>query len=387
MPLTNQGFECLTYDEILTQQIERAKQLFGDDIDTSDQSIFGKFLRLYCLDAAENQQLAENVYLSAYPNTASGVNLDRLLPFAGITRNPATYAQHRIVVTGTVGATIGLGFLVGAGDIVFHTVNSYTIGINGTATIIVECNEAGTVGNVPVGSITEIVNPDADITSIQHTAITQTAEDAESDYEVRQRFAQAFATSGSGTVDAIRASILRVSGVDAVTVYENDTDSAVSEPTTMNPHSILCVVHCSQMPSTPFPIASAIYDVKPVGIATMGTSSWDVQDLGGGWHTTRFEYATEVQVYVKAEISTSSTFSSDSIAQIQQNIVEKLSAYTLGQDVTATSLYGSIFVNGVTDVTSLTISSDGETYSTSAIEIGYNEVARTIAANIEVTVS
>ena len=67
--------------------------------------------------------------------------------------------------------------------------------------------------------------------------------------------------------------------------------------------------------------------------------------------------------------------------------MNKLAAYTNDQDVTATSLYSAIYVDGVDDVTSLTIGTDGETYSTNTIAIAYNQVARTAAGNIEVTVS
>lgn len=384
MPLTENGFNALTFDEILANESAQARLLFGDDIDTSDQSVFGKFLRLYCLDAANNQELAEQVYLSAYPNTASGVNLDRLLPFAGITRNPATYAQHTIVVTGTPGAVVGLGFLVASGGVVFHTVDSYTIGSNGTVSVTVECNESGAIGNVPVGSINQIVNPVTDITSIQHTAITQVAVDQESDYELRLRFAQAFATSGSGTVDAIRAAILRVSGVDSVLIEENDTNSTSS--TSVPAHSIGCWVHAPISSATSNAIAQAIFDTKPVGIGTYGSSSISITDTGGQVHVIQFSYATQKVIYVKATVTTNGNFSSDSIAQIQQNIVDKLSAYGMGQDVTVTSLYGAIYIDGVTDVPSLTISTDGQTYSTDTIQIAYNEIARTIAANVEVTV-
>ena len=260
--------------------------LFGDDIDTSDQSIFGKFLRLYCLDAAQNQELAESVYLSAYPNTASGVSLDRLLPFAGITRNPATYAQHTVFVAGTEGTTIGLGFLVAAGDIVFHTVDSYTIGELGVVSVTVECNQAGTIGNVPNGSITEIVNPMPNVERVAQSQLVQVATDAESDYEVRARFAQAFASSGSATVDAIRGAILRVSGVEAVLVEENETNETSS--TGLEPHTIGCWVYAPQSAAMTSAIGNAIYGAKPVGIGTAGDESVGITDTGGQLHTIKF---------------------------------------------------------------------------------------------------
>lgn len=382
MPLTAQGFQRKTYDDILTEQTNRARLLFGDDIDTSEQSVFGKMLRLYCLDAAENQELAEGVYLSAFPNTASGVGLDRLMQLAGISRNPATYAQHTITITGTANIYVPMGFLVSSGDIVFHTVDNYTIGSDGTVTATVECNDSGTIGNVAVGSIDTIVNPAANITGITHTAITHTAENIETDYSLRTRFSQALSGSGSGTLDSIRGAIMRVSGVESVLIIENETGETVNG---IPAHSFICYVLAPV--SSKQAIAEAIFSKKPVGISTVGDVSSTVTDIGGGSHVIKFSWTQEVQIYVKCTIVTDSTYSSDSLQQIKDNIINKLSAYTNGQDVTATSLYSAIYVSGVTDVTSLTISPNGTTYSATMITIAENQVARITADNIEVTVS
>lgn len=378
MPLTIQGFERLSFDDVLNLQIERAKLLFGDDIDTSEQSTFGKILRLYCLDAAENQELAEGVYLSAFPHSASGVSLDRLCPFVGITRNAADYAQHTITIKGKAGTTVPMGFLVSAGDVVFHTLNVYTVGDDGTVTVTVECNEAGTIGNVAVGDITDIVNPIADITSITHTAIAKYAQDEETDYELRNRFTQAL-SGGSGTLDSIRGAVLRVQGVESALIIENSTGATVNG---IAPHSFICYVLAPK--SAKQDIAKAIFSKKPIGIATSGTETAIVKDVGGGDHEIKFSWTEEVNVYVKCTVIISENFSIEKEQEIKDNIVKKLATYTNGQIVTATSLYSAIYIDGVTDVTSLEISSNGTTYGTTAISIANNQVARTSADNITV---
>lgn len=381
MPLTEKGFERQTYDEILSVQIERAKILFGEDIDTSENSTFGKILRLFCMDAAEYQETAEKVYFSAFPNTASGVSLDRLCPLVGVSRNPATYAQHTITVSGEAGAVVPMGFLVSAGEVVFHTVDNYIIDDAGTVEITVECNDAGTVGNVAAGAITEIVNPIADVSGIEHTAISKLADDIETDYELRKRFSQALSGTGSGTLEAIKGAIMRVSGVESVLIQENFTAAEVDG---IPAHSFRCYVLAPKEAEKE--IAKAIFDKKPVGVATAGSESVVVIDADGGMHYIRFSWTEEVNIHVKCSIKTNSSYSADSLEQIKSNIVSKLAGYENGQSVTATSLYAAVYVDGVTDVTSLEISSDGENYGTSAVTIANNKVARTIADNIEVTV-
>lgn len=381
MPLTNTGFDRQTFDEILEEQISNAEALFGDNIDTSDQSVFGKILRLFCSDAASNQELAEQVYLSAFPASATGVSLDRLCSIAGITRNPATYAQHEVTIYGTVGAIISMGFLVAAENVEFHTVQDYTIGAGGSVAAVVECNEPGTVGNVAVGAINVIVNPNASVTSILDTAVLAIAEDEETDYALRNRFSNALSGSGSNTYDAIKGAVLRVSGVESVLIQENDTDQTVNG---LPPHSFRCYVLAPT--STAQEVANAIFSKKPIGVPSVGDVSMNVYDSGGTAHTINFSWTQQVPIYVRATITTNGDYSSDSLTEIQQNIVNKLSAYTNGQNVTATSLYGAIYVDGVTDVTSLTISSNGSSYSSGTITISDSQAARSSAAYIEVTV-
>lgn len=384
MPLTAQGFQRKTYDDILTEQSARARLLFGDDIDVSENSVFGKILRLYCLDASDNQEIAEGVYLSAFPNTAKGVSLDRLCPLAGISRNPATYARHNITITGTAGTPVSMGFLVSDGDVVFHTVSNYVIGSNGTVAAVVECNESGTIGNVQSGTITTIVNPIAGVSSISHTSVGVAAIDTETDYSLRQRFSKAFVGTGSGTVDSIRGAILRISGVESVLIKENSTNSTDSDG--LPAHSFQCIVTAAST-VTNQQIAEAIFSKKPLGISTHGSTTVSVTDAGGTAHSVKFSHTSEVSVYVRCTIQTNSGYTSDSEALIKQNIVNKINSLENGDNVTATSLYGAIYVDGVSDVTSLTISSNGTTYGTTAISISESQVARTATNKIEVTVS
>lgn len=381
MPLTDKGFERQTYEEILSIQTERAKILFGDDIDTTENSTFGKILRLMCMDSAEHQQTAEKVYLGAFPNTADGVSLDRLCRLVGISRNPATYAQHEIEVTGTTAGLVPMGFLVAAGDVVFHTVDSFRL-VDGKATVIVECNEAGTIGNVEVGEINTIVNPDTSITAIKHTAVYQAAEEIETDYELRKRFPQAISGAGSGTPDSLRGAILRVSGVESVLIQENYSTEEVDG---IPAHSFRCYVLAPK--SAKQEIAEAIFSKKPIGVSTAGTEAVEIADVGGGLHLIRFSWTEEKTVYIKCNITTDSSFSADSIQTIKDNLIAKLEAYTNGQSVTVTSLYSAIYISGVTDVTYLATSSNGTTYGTAPITLAVSQVARTAADAIEVIVN
>lgn len=382
MAFTDKGFQRLTYDEHLSALIESAKLHFGEDIETSEGSVMGKWLRLLSKSFAESHEDTELTYLSAYPSTASGVSLDRCCRDVGITRNPATHAQHTIKIVGTAGTTVSAGFLVASGDVTFYTLEDCVIGDDESVSVVVECTESGSVGNVAVGSIDTIVNPVADVTGITHEELTSAADDTETDYALRLRYAQALASTGSSTADAIKSAILQISGVEAVLIEENDTDTATADG--IPPHSFRAYVLAPE--SAQYQIAQAIFKKKPLGVGTDGDVALTVTDTGGGDHTIKFSYTEEVLVHVKCTIVGSANFSSDTAQLIKDSVVEKLAGYTNGQDVTATSLYSAIYNDGVADVTELTISADGTDYSTSKIEISNHQVARAIADNIEVTV-
>ena len=381
MPLTEQGFKRLTFSEILANQIDRAKLLFGDDIDTSEQTPLGKYIRINTYDLAEMYEALEGVYYARFPNTASGVSLDRLCVFAGISRNAATYSEHTIKIIGTAGTTVDMGFLVQSGDVVFHTMDYYTIGEDGTVETLVQCNEAGTIGNVALGSIDTIVNPIANVTSIEHIEIVSLGDEEESDYELRQRFSETVAGIGSGPADAIRGAILRVPQVDGVSILTNETNETVG---VLPPHSFICYVNAPATQDTL--IAQAIFDKKPVGIQSIGDVSVTLKDDGGMNHTISFSRTIEKYIYIKATIKVNAYFPSDGVVQIKQNLVEYISGLSNNEEVYISSLYGLIHIDGVTTTTNLQLSVDGETYASVDIECNEQEIARTSESMIEITV-
>ena len=168
--LTDKGFKRPTYDDLLENQIARAKNFFGDDIDTSELTALGKFMRINCHDVSKLYEELEHVYYARFPNTATGQSLDRLCVFAGITRNPPIRAIHTLKLIGDANTTVENGYLVGTNDnITFYLINDTELDEHGEAVAEFECTEAGVIGNVKVGSIDKIINPDIYVNSIEET--------------------------------------------------------------------------------------------------------------------------------------------------------------------------------------------------------------------------
>lgn len=385
MPLTELGYERPTYEDLLAAQRDRAKELFGEDINTNDNTPLGKYIQLNVADLADVYELAEKIYFARFPNTATGVSLDRLCPFAGISRNPATYATHNIRFNGTAGEYVPAGFEVSTvdGSVTFHLYDSLLIGADGTVEGVVECEQAGAIGNVAVGKIDTIVNPDANVESIEHLSVDVLGEDTETDVALRSRFSSTITGAGSATAAAISGAVTRVPLVDGVVVIENDTSETVDG---VPPHSFECFVLGPE--SQDSLVAEAIFSKKPIGIKAVGDVEVSVLDGYGVPHTVAFSRAVKKAIYVKMEITTNVYFEADGVDQIKRYICEYINSLKNGENVYLSSIYPCIYkAAGVVNVKSLTMSTNGSTYNTNNIEASANEVVRIDAASIEVVVA
>lgn len=385
MAVTDAGYIRPSYDELLERRIALAKELFGDDIDTRNDSPLGKFIRLAVKDLADAYEGQEIIYYSRFPTTATGQSLDRLMPFACISRNVATRAKHEVKFKGTANHVIEMGFLVGTiNEEEFFLNNNLTLGENGEGVGEVECTVAGTIGNVTLGAITEIINPDANVLEIAHLNITELGKEEESDPELRERFSLALSGSGSGTADAIKGAIMRINGVRSCVVIENDTDS--TSKSGIPPHSFETFVYAPE--SLDQKIGEAIFSKKSCGIKAHGDTTVTVVDVSGNNQTVAFSRVAEMPVHMRISIKTDTHFELNGVEQIKTALMKHVDKLSVGEDVIFSSLFSHIFkVAGVVDVTDLTLSSDGSVFKSANVAVDEGSVATLSAEHIEVTLN
>lgn len=379
--ITDKGFVRPSYDEILQAQINRAKVLLGDDIDTSEESVLGKFIRINVFDLNICYDTLEDLYYSSFPNTARGQSLDRLGPFAAVSRNQATQARIEVKIKGTVGESVPSAFLLKSDKTSFYVVNDYTIDSNGEVVAIANCVDDGVVGNISNGERLDIQNPRMGIDSVEFIRIVQNGEELESDKDFRIRFANSLAGAGSSTESAIKGAIYRVPLVDGVSVIDNNSDTASSIP----PHSFACYVLAPE--SQYDEIAKAIFDKKPLGIQCIGDIERTVYDAWGKPHTVKFFATSKAELKISIQIKTNQYFESSGISQIKDNIANFINNLANGSDVYYTSVFGYIHnVTGVVSVVDLKICKIGQNPGNSDIAIGEQEIARIDVSNISVEV-
>jgi len=380
--LNELGYTRRTYDDIIESKIQRAKELFGEDIETDETTPLGKLIRINAYDQALAEEEAEAIYYARFPNTATGVSLDRLCTFVGISRNSATPAQYKVKVKGTAGATIPFGFLVSTeSEIDYYNTADSIIETDGTCFISVECTEAGTLGNVSAGGINIIKNPSADVEEVQGVSVIKIGTDIESDYSLRQRFKDAKEGLGACNENALRTALLRVETVTSVSVAVNEEDTPDSSG--RPPHSFECYVAGGE--NHHFEIATAIYEKKPLGIKTYGTQNYTIVDDGGFSHKISFSHCSYINIDITVKIKANPDFNSASgIDEIKSNLNTYVNSLGVGKDVILSSLYGQIHsVNGVVEVTELSIQKENS-QKNGNIAINDWEIAK--CRNVEVAV-
>jgi len=120
--ITNSGFVIKRLQDILTAQRAEAVALFqdlvapGDIIDTSDSSVLGRLIGLDSIGDAELWELAQLSYSSLDPNSATGVALDNLVQYSGISRFPASPTTAIALFAGDINTLIAAGNSVQASD-------------------------------------------------------------------------------------------------------------------------------------------------------------------------------------------------------------------------------------------------------------------------------
>ena len=315
--ITDQGFVLKTYDDILNEANDKAKELFGADVDLSEFGTVGIFNQLMSKALGDSWEDFEDLYASMFLDTSEGVSLDRVCALGGLSRRSATKALVVMNISGT-DVEVPLGFLIQTPqNIQFETIGSgvaVASGVNVTSRAVVP----GTAGVVPALTITEIVNPVSGITEVRNLLASSGGLDIEADYEFRQRYKDRSVAGGS-SVPAILDALLNIEDVITAHVYENNTD--VTDGEGLPPHSIYCVVAGS---ATDIEISEAIFNSKPAGIQTYGASEAYVTDENGDTHLIRWGVPATIFINVIVNITSNAEWVAANVDAVKTATVKAI---------------------------------------------------------------
>lgn len=243
--------------------------------------------------------------------------------------------------------------------------------------------------NPQLNTVTQIISQVAGWTRAFNRVPAAVGRNQESDSEIRLRYGRSVYRKGQSLIEAIAARLYEeVSGVTAAMVFENTSDTIDSDG--RPPHSIEAVVQGGDDTE----VAQKVWQTKPPGIATHGTTAIAITDSQGVRRTMRFNRPTVRKVWIKIIITKNpdESFPGDTPERVRNLVLADGQNHKIGQDVILQRFFGNIYKNTL-GIGSLTITAavkdttpGAGDYTTSNIVIGVRELASFAAERIEVTV-
>ena len=167
-----------------------------------------------------------------------------------------------------------------------------------------------------------------------------TREAGETDAAVRARIRNALAGRGGNACDALLAAVKSAYGVRDARLYVNETEQ--TDANGIPPHSIAFVVRNGYSDA----IAQAIFDKKPPGIASWGSTTGTAYDAAGEAHEVSFTRYADKMITVYPFITVLPGGDKTAIANaIMPALVDFINELGLGRDVNIPQLYGVAYAS------------------------------------------
>ena len=332
--LTDEGYTAPRAADFLTLIRDSYETLTGLTIDWSADTFLGSISTIMAEQLGGLAEAGQSVYDAMDPNNAVGLSLDNLSMIVGVTRNPATFSVATITCTGVNGTIIRAGSRIEGGGPLgtsrWAATEDATIA-SGTASVIFQAEDAGVV-EATIGALTTIVTAISGWTAATNAAVATAGVARETDAELRKRRQSSLQTAGSRTLNALRANILEIDGIQACVALENATMAAATvEGVSIAACGVAIVVYPDVLTDAQEEaLATAIYENVAAGISTSGAESATVTGGDGVPHLVRWGLATTQAVAVVIVVTYTPGYV---LADVQVPIQEIVADYFLALDV------------------------------------------------------
>lgn len=381
--LTSQGFTRSRLDERLAALQVAVQSIFGTDINLDPDSIDGQTLGIFAESQSNLDQLAEDVYHSFNPQSATGVALSRLVQLNGIRRIEGTYSTATIHCVGSQGTVIPAGSLVKSTstNATFATLVDATIDGTGQVDVAAQASVKGAV-LAPAGTLTKIDTPLYGWQTATNTIDAVPGRDEETDEQLRLRRKASTSTSGQSIVDSVYGALSNIPDVIQALVLENPADT--TDANSLPPHSMYCVVNGGTVQD----ILNVIWLKKSAGCTLVGTTSGTVTDSMGNPHTVKFSRPGPVNVYVTVNLHSKTGWPTDGVTRIKAALVAwALANQSIGEEVIQSRLFDAVNSVPGHSVDSLYIGTSAGPTGSANIAVPFDGLAVFDTARIVVNVS
>ncbi|OPX87016.1 MAG: Baseplate J-like protein [Pelotomaculum sp. PtaB.Bin104] len=330
----------------------RMLQNINDSFDRSTGSFFFDATKPVAIELEGMGADIDGILDKGFATTATGEYLDRKVAEQGLNppRKPATKATGTVQITGQQGATIAKGIKV-ASDTVTYTVTSETtvIGATNIEIVSVECDQAGSIGDAPVGAIKSFPVTIAGLSAVTNPAAFTDGYDGESDTELRQRYFEKVRTPPtSGNVYHYRSWAKEVTGVGDARIFPlwngNGTVKVVIIDSNKQPADAELISD----------VTTHIEDVRPIG-ATVTVVS-----------------AAGLSINIVATLTLATGYTLNQVkGYIETNITNYLKSIAFIESAVSYARIGSTILSteGVLDYTGLTVNGGTSNIAVSDLQV------------------
>lgn len=387
--VTTTGFVLKTIEEILDEIGQAQLATIDPALDISPDQPLGQINGINAKKLAEAWEALQTAYNAFNRGAAEGALLDAIGLLTGTKRLPATKSSVVVTLDLDAAITVPADSIIavdGQPAVRFALKTAVTSTGAGTYPGTFEATVTGPI-SANSGTLTVIVTPVSGWNSATNPLDADLGTVQESDTDYRKRQIQELQAPGECTVDAIRADLLLVAGVIEAFVFENT--SMATDGDGVPPKAYECVIWDGSPPDADnTEVGQTIWNSKPAGIETYGSTSVTVKDSQDNDRTVKFSRATGKNVYLTYVLSVDpETYPVDGDAQVRAAVLAKgATSLKMGSDVIALVLKAApLVVTGVLDVTDFRLGFSSSPSGTTNLTIGSREIARLDTSRIGVT--
>lgn len=329
------GVVIADYQQVRATLVEQFKNIYGSDIDLSTSSADGIYIETLSLIINNILQTVKSMYANLDTRTATGQFLDILCALTNVMRKPATKSTVYVTIDGlSANESFGVNNLLVLLDKngTTWTCEPFIADSNGSATVLAKCDEFGPI-KAEVGWLYTTVQMLAGVTiTMQSEAIPGTWQ--ESDTQLRSRRESVLSMRSASVLEGIVASLLNVSGIIDVQIYNNDTLAAITakDGTSIAKNSIYIALRKNQnIAIADSVLGSIIYEKKTPGVHTTETTSlsngvvksYNYPTLLSISQEVTWKECTPINPTIRIEVTPKNYFVSGTSANSTGNVIAK----------------------------------------------------------------
>lgn len=383
--ITNTGISIDSFNDLFNTLSAEYKNIYGEDLNIDQDTSDGQKLSIFVKAYRDLQELGVDLYNSFDPDTATGIQLNKLIKLCGITRGIATKSLVDIEVTTSQAVTLDSDYTLK--DTIGQTwiiSSSQTLSI-GTTTVSFTADEWGAIEALP-NTITEFESIVIGVDSVTNPLSAIAGVDEETDNELKIRRNRSVSKPSQSSKFGLLGKLLELNGVIDAKIHENKTDTLDTD-LSLDAHSVWVIVDGGDIDD----IHEVIANDRALGVNLKGsvtdtvTSDYTINNRTvTTTEDSAFDRPTETEIYVKLNVSKKDVGTSIDEQLIKDKILT--APFYIYDNIYTNELYPYIYQAGTTFVVSdLQISRDNITFTSNGIAAGYDEKFVLTDAKITIT--